>query len=139
MPQPRSNRDARNRREFLRTAGIAAAAIAGAPHLFANEKVTLPFANGERELVKYPQKRPMIRLTSRPPQLETPFSVFNESIITPNDAFFVRYHLAGLPTSVDIETFRLQIKGKVTQPLAFSVAELKRQFEPVEIVAVNQC
>jgi sulfite dehydrogenase (cytochrome) subunit A len=33
----------------------------------------------------------MIVLTSRPPQLETPFSVFNANVITPNDAFFVRY------------------------------------------------
>jgi hypothetical protein len=36
--------------------------------------------------VKYAQKRPMIGLTTRPPQLETPFSVFDESTITPNDA-----------------------------------------------------
>src|SRR5258707_12115452 len=61
----------------------------------------LPFENGERPLVKYPQKRPMIGLTSRPPQLETPFSVFNPNVITPNDAFFVRYHLAALPLTTD--------------------------------------
>ena len=30
----------------------------------------------------------MIVITSRPPQLETPFSVFTEGVITPNDAFF---------------------------------------------------
>jgi sulfite dehydrogenase (cytochrome) subunit A len=28
--------------------------------------------------VRYPGKRPLIRLTARPPQLETPFAVFNE-------------------------------------------------------------
>ena len=61
------------------------------------ETVTLPFGNGERPLVQYPEKRPLLRLTSRPPQLETPFSVFNESLITPNDAFYVRYHLAEHP------------------------------------------
>ena len=44
----------------------------------------------------YPGKRALIRLTTRPPQLETPFSVFNEGLVTPNDAFFVRYHLAGI-------------------------------------------
>jgi hypothetical protein len=54
------------------------------------DTVTLPFENGARPLVKYPQKRPMIGLTSRPPQLETPFSIFDENVITPNDAFFVR-------------------------------------------------
>src|SRR5512138_8950 len=102
------------------------------------DTVTLPFENGERPLVKYPQKRPMIGLTSRPPQLETPFSVFNESVITPNDAFFVRYHLAGLPLDIDPETFRVEVKGKVDKPLKLSLAELKAM-PSIEIVAVNQC
>jgi sulfite dehydrogenase (cytochrome) subunit A len=106
----------------------------------AEDTITLPFENGERLLVAYPQKRPLIRHTSRPPQLETPFSVFNESILTPNDAFFVRYHLAVLPpASLDVEKFRLQIKGKVNQPAEFSISDLKTKFDPVEIVAVNQC
>ena len=37
---------------------------------------TLPFENGQRELVQYPGKRPMIRLTTEALQLETPFQVF---------------------------------------------------------------
>jgi DMSO/TMAO reductase YedYZ molybdopterin-dependent catalytic subunit len=105
----------------------------------ADGKVTMPFANGERRLVTFPQKRPLILLTMRPPQLETPFAVFNESVLTPNDAFFVRYHLAGIPTAIDPEEFRVAIKGKVTSPLSLSLAELKTKFEPVEVVAVNQC
>ena len=36
----------------------------------------------------------MIGLTERPPQLETPFAIFNDGPITPNNAFFVRYDLA---------------------------------------------
>jgi sulfite dehydrogenase (cytochrome) subunit A len=100
---------------------------------------TLPFANGERPLVRYPGKRPLIQLTARPPQLETPFSVFNEGVITPNDAFFVRYHLADIPLSIDPEAFRLEVKGKVDRPLSLSLAELKTSFEPVEFVAVHQC
>ena len=63
---------------------------------YAADQIQLPFGNGERALVKYPQKRPLIQMTTRPPQLETPFSVFNEGVITPNDAFFVRYHLADI-------------------------------------------
>jgi sulfite dehydrogenase (cytochrome) subunit A len=105
----------------------------------AGESVRLPFANGERPLVRYPGKRPLIQLTARPPQLETPFSVFNEGAITPNDAFFVRYHLADIPLSIDPETFRIEVKGKVEQPLSLSLHDLKTAFEPVEIVAVNQC
>jgi DMSO/TMAO reductase YedYZ molybdopterin-dependent catalytic subunit len=121
---------------------LAGAALAkfGLPlSAYAEETTTLPFANGVRPLVRYPGKRPLIRLTYRPPQLETPFSVFNEGAITPNDAFFVRYHLAGIPVSVDLDAFRIEVKGKVDHPLTLSLTELKSGFEPVEIVAVNQC
>ena len=99
----------------------------------------MPFANGERRLVKFPGKRPLILLTHRPPQLETPFAVFNEGVITPNDAFFVRYHLSGIPLSIDPDAFRLEVKGMVKAPLKLSLAELRRDFENVEVVAVNQC
>lgn len=109
------------------------------PLLRGEDTVTLPFENGERRLVKFPQKRPLILLTHRPPQLETPFSVFREGVLTPNDAFFVRYHLANIPRSVDVETFRLEVKGLVKTPLSLSVADLKSQFENAEVVAVNQC
>src|SRR5262245_55944079 len=130
-----------NRREFLKTAGFAGlAGMAGAwQAMGADDVVTLPFENGERPLVKYPQKRPLIRLTTRPPQLETPFAVFNEGVITPNDAFFVRYHLTAPAFNADLDQLRLQVKGKVNASAAFSVSDLKTRFDPVEIIAVNQC
>ena len=80
----------------------------------------------------------MIGLTSRPPQLETPFSVFNDGLITPNDAFFVRYHLADVPTNIDPDKFTLEVKGKVDKPLKFSLKDI-RKMKAIEIVAVNQC
>src|SRR5689334_16642836 len=132
------------RRKFIERAGsgLAGVAAAGAAlgpgrRLWADEVQELPFENGQRPLVQYPQKRPLLRLTARPPQLETPFSVFNEGVITPNDAFFVRYHLSELPTEIDGDAFRVEIKGKINTPAKFSIAELKSQFEPVELVAVN--
>src|SRR5216117_1819683 len=85
------------RRQFLRTTGLVGLgglAAGGTTLALGEETITLPFSNGQRSLVKFPQKRPLILLTTRPPQLETPFSVFNQDILTPNDAFFVRYHLA---------------------------------------------
>jgi DMSO/TMAO reductase YedYZ molybdopterin-dependent catalytic subunit len=124
-----------DRRRLLATLGSASAL---APFSTFAQTVTLPFANGERPLVTYPQKRPMIGLTARPPQLETPFSVFNDGIITPNDAFFVRYHLAGIPTEIDPDTFTVEVKGKVDKPLKLSLADLKR-LPSLEVVAVNQC
>src|ERR1041384_3510915 len=119
------------RREFLRLAVLAAAA-SGEWKTAAAETITLPFENGQRPLVQYPQKRPLIQLTARPPQLETPFTVFAENIVTPNDAFFVRYHLSLSPPSPAVlkpEAFRVAIKGLVERPLRLSVAELKQQFE----------
>src|SRR5258708_22204808 len=128
-----------DRREMLKRAGMAALATGfGAARAVALDTVTLPFDNGERPLVRYPQKRPMIGLTSRPPQLETPFSVFNDGPITPNNAFFVRYHLADIPYDLDPDKFTLEIKGKVDKPLKFSLKEIKK-LKPVELVAVNQC
>lgn len=128
-----------NRRDFLRSAGLVAAGLGALPsaRIF-GQTVTLPFAHGERQMATYPQKRSMILLTTRPPQLETPFSVFNEGLTTPNDAFFVRYHLAGIPTEIDSDAFRTEIKGHVNTPLTLSQADLK-SFEPVEVVAVLQC
>ena len=126
-----------NRRHILASAGGAVFGV-GRP-AFADDTATLPFANGERPLVRYPGKRPMIRLTARPPQLETPFSVFNEGILTPNDAFFVRYHLADIPLEIDPDNFRIAVKGHVEKPLSLSLQELKTAFAPVELVAVNQC
>lgn len=108
----------------------------------ADELAELPFDNGARPLVRYPQKRPLLRLTTRPPQLETPFAAFNEGVLTPNDAFFVRYHLTKSPppaAELQPERFRLTIKGAVERPLSLSLDELRRRFEHVEVVAVNQC
>ena len=119
---------------------VAGAGILGASafRALADQTTELPFANGERPLVKYPQKRQMIGLTSRPPQLETPFSVFNESVITPNDAFFVRYHLADVPLDIDPDKFSVDVKGKVDKPIKLSLADIKKM-PAIEIVAVNQC
>lgn len=97
------------------------------------------FAAGPRPLVKYPGKRELIQVHSRPPHLETPFSAFNESTITPNDAFYVRYHLANFPTAIDPLTYRLSVGGSVNTPLSLSLQEIKACADPVEIIAVNQC
>lgn len=131
------------RRAFLRRSGALGAMSmlggAGAAMAAAASNTTLPFENGERELVAFPQKRPLIVLTSRPPQLETPFGVFNDGLLTPNDAFFVRYHWSAIPTDIDVSRYRLNIGGSVNTPLALSLDEIKALAEPVEMVAVNQC
>lgn len=128
------------RRQFLHRAGLLA--LAASPwQAFASPDTSegVTFADGPRPLIRYPGKRALIRVHSRPPHLETPFSVFNEGPLTPNDAFFVRYHLANIPLSVDPLTYRLTVGGTVSTPLSLSLDDLKSLGEPVELVAVNQC
>ncbi|MCA6101319.1 SorA family sulfite dehydrogenase catalytic subunit [Bradyrhizobium australafricanum] len=128
-----------DRRDLMKRAGLAALVTGlGSRGALALDTVTLPFGNGERPLVRYPQKRPMIGLTARPPQLETPFAVFNDGPLTPNNAFFVRYHLADLPYNLDPDKFTLEIKGKVDKPQKLSLKDI-RKLKATEIVAVNQC
>ncbi len=126
------------RRRFLRDSIAGLSTLALARRGFAAAE-SLPFDNGTRELIAYPQKRPLLRITTRPPHLETPFTAFNEGAITANDAFFVRYHLANIPLSIDPTTYRLNVRGKVERQLALSLDEIKALGAPVEIVAVNQC
>jgi DMSO/TMAO reductase YedYZ molybdopterin-dependent catalytic subunit len=127
-----------NRREVA--IGVASLGLGGvgAGTRASEATVVMPFANGARPLVRYPQKRALIRMTTRPPQLETPFSVFDEGPLTPADAFYVRYHLAGAPPDVDPATFRLEVKGHVATPLSLSLAQLQA-LPRREIIAVNQC
>ena len=129
------------RREFLVSTAAAGAIFAthGAVRAAAPTWLDLPMANGRRPLVAYPQKRPMIVQANRPPILETPFSVFDSGEFTPNDYFFVRWHEAGIPTTVDLGSFRLHVHGLVNKPLTLTVAQLQREFEPVELIAVDQC
>ncbi|WP_334109231.1 SorA family sulfite dehydrogenase catalytic subunit [Methylobacillus sp.] len=129
----------RRRRLFLQAAGAGLIGLMSqSSKSWAAAMETLSFGNGERELIAYPQKRKLMRITTRPPHLETPFEVFDEGVITPNDAFFVRYHLANFPLSINPETYQLKVGGNVNTPLSLSLADLKAM-PTEEVVAVNQC
>jgi DMSO/TMAO reductase YedYZ molybdopterin-dependent catalytic subunit len=128
------------RRNLLKAAGGLALLGAGGWRALAAGPATvnLGFGNGTRELVAYPGKRPLIRLTTRPPQLETPLPLLGDAI-TPNDAFFVRYHYSDAPpAALDDRAHRLTVGGAVAKPLTLTLAELKR-LPAAEITAVLQC
>jgi hypothetical protein len=59
-------------------------------------------------------KQKLIQLSDRPPNLETPIEVFRDAI-TPNDAFFVRYHLAGIPDARSLDNWKLDIGGDAAE------------------------
>src|SRR5215471_15336578 len=60
-----------------------------------------PHWNSVGPYVTEPQKAPLILLTDRPVQLETPRSCFR-SVFTPNEGFYVRWHLPDIPHRVDL-------------------------------------
>src|SRR5262245_8611846 len=93
-----------SRRQFLAKAGAASLALAAAPALAETMvKLPLPGGPGERPLsTDFPQKGALILQRARPPLLETPLEVFDQSVFTPNDRFFVRWHWAVIPTEVDV-------------------------------------
>jgi len=129
------------RRNFLRTAtAFCGLGLLGRYQtLFAAESVQLPFDHGNRPLLAYPQKRPLMVMTSRPVQLETPFELFDKNIFTPNDAFFVRWHLADVPTEINTREFRLAVRGRVKTALSLNLDDLKKNYKAAEINAVCQC
>jgi DMSO/TMAO reductase YedYZ molybdopterin-dependent catalytic subunit len=131
-----------SRRQFLSgVGGLGLTGLLGASAWSGTEEsLVFPFVNGRRNLVKtFPQKGAMVLQRTRPPLLETPFEVFDQGIFTPNDRFYVRWHLANIPTVVDPAAFRLKIRGHVRQPMSFTLDDLMRKFKPIEIAAVNQC
>lgn len=97
-----------------------------------------PYWNCVGPYVSEPQKAPLILLTDRGVQLETPRWYF-QTAITPNPAFYVRWHLSGIPNSVDLKQWRLHIEGNVAKPVSYSLTDLMQKFPAETIVAINQC
>jgi DMSO/TMAO reductase YedYZ molybdopterin-dependent catalytic subunit len=123
-----------DRRAWLRRAG--AAGLAG----------LLPAGCGRRPegtapdaatLIRFPQKVALRALNDRAPCLETPWQYFRHDL-TPNEAFYVRWHLEAIPTRVDLRAWRLRVDGHVERLLELSLEDLRR-LEAVSLVAVNQC
>jgi DMSO/TMAO reductase YedYZ molybdopterin-dependent catalytic subunit len=144
-----------SRRGLLKILGMASSGIAAsrwlAPELTmaqqpAREKAMETFTgpganphwNSVGPYITEPQKAPLILLTDRPVQLETPRHYFRTAF-TPNEAFYVRWHLDGIPNAVDLKDLKLQIEGHVNKPLALGLPELMQKFKQVSIAAVNQC
>ncbi|HEX2890010.1 molybdopterin-dependent oxidoreductase [Vineibacter terrae] len=126
------------RRLLASTAGVVAAQVAG-PAVAQTKPVLAPGLPAgvatSATLEALPGKKPLIKLAYRPPNYETPMSVFKD-VITPNDSFFVRWHLADIP-EVDATTWSLKVEGNT--PLSLTLDQLKNDFAPAEVVAVCQC
>jgi len=136
-----------NRRTLLK--GVAAfaatsgsSALLGRPVSAAEPYLgpsTLPSGTLESALLDaLPGKKPLIKRSYRPPNYETPIDVF-QNPYTPNDQFFVRWHLSDIP-EVDGSSWRLKVGGTgAEKQLELSLDQLLREFEQVELAAVCQC
>lgn len=83
-------------------------------------------------------KKPLIKLSYRPPNYETPIEYFNETL-TPNDAFFVRWHLSNIQ-EIELKDWKLSVGGDAAAtPAQYTLDDLKTKFPQVELVAVCQC
>src|SRR5271170_4186976 len=142
-----------SRRKVLKTltAGAGTLALgrfagAGAPQQKHSSDRLPPFTGPEANpywtsvgpVGTYPQKVPLVVLTDRPVQLETPQNYF-VTPFTPNGAFYVRWHLYEIPTTVDLAEWRLELTGNVEKPLKLSFGELLSRFSSTSAAAVNQC
>lgn len=124
------------RRALLQAAGSLA--LVG-PDLTASVNAALPSGALESQrLEAIAGKRPLIRHSARPPNYESPLSCL-DTPLTPNDCFFVRWHLADIPT-VNASQWRLAVSGEAAaRSLEFSLEQLRGDFPPAELVAVCQC
>jgi len=126
------------RRDFFKKAVVTAGAVTlGTSTLDAGE-THQPIDNRKISTNTFPEKRPLITYSDRPPLLETPRDVFT-SVLTPNDQFFVRWHMPDIPTHIDPDTYTIHINGLVDKELKISLNDLKTKFEQVEVTAVLQC
>jgi DMSO/TMAO reductase YedYZ molybdopterin-dependent catalytic subunit len=134
------------RRRWLQIAGstVAAGGSLGPAALLADNPMRVPLSPGVPAGLEtsaawetLPGKQPLIKLSSRPPNYEAPLDYFTTPI-TPNDRFYVRYHLADIP-DIDIRTYKIAVGGDGANDKAeIAFGDLKK-LPAHEVVAVNQC
>src|ERR1700687_895550 len=129
------------RRRVLGGMGIASLALMSSP---ASAQQTLdlhvPGGPSTRTITTYyPQKGRLTVRRSSPPWLETPFEVFDRGVFTPNDQHYVSWHWANFPGDIDVEGFRLTVRGLVNQTLSLSLKDILQGLPRFDMAAVNQC
>ena len=130
------------RRDVL-AGGVGAAGALAAGRAFADalrlSPGLPPGLRTEAQLDALPGKQKLIKLSWRPPNYETPVAAF-DTTITPNEWFFVRYHLADIPEMGRLGDWSLKVGGDAAErAVSIDLETLRREFEPVEVTAVCQC
>ncbi|TAN68944.1 MAG: oxidase [Methylobacter sp.] len=127
-----------DRRDFIKKTASSLAALGGLALLQRSGLAAATRAEASTIVDALSGKEALIKQTSRPPNYETPTHYF-DAPFTPNNQFFVRYHNAVIP-EVKIGDWRLRIGGDAARtPLEFSLDQLRKDFEQVEIAALCLC
>ena len=84
-----------------------------------------------------PGKKPLIQLADRPPNYEAPLE-YLRTAITPNEEFYIRYHLSDVP-EVDVKTYKIAVGGDGANGQSEINLDDLKKMPAVEVVAVNQC
>jgi sulfite dehydrogenase len=127
------------RRHMIAGAG---AALVASPSV-AGESTRIPagLPDGTRSIARFvnlPEKRRMLRLTDRPPNYASPVNVFADAV-TPNDRFFVRYHLDSVPSAAALDGWSLSVGGDAVQrPVQLKLSDLL-DLPPNQVLSVCQC
>ena len=129
-----------NRRQIL--AGLGGAALAG-PARAAEAPLWLSpqLPDGTRDvatLQALPGKQKLIMLSDRPPNYEAPIETFRNAI-TPDDQFFVRYHLAGIPSMAELGKWSLSVGGDAAERQVTLGLNDLHALPQMEVTAVCQC
>jgi len=132
------------RRRLLEGAGIAFAGSALGQSPVAAHAASVALSpgvpaglEGAAAMETLPGKKPLIKLSYRPPNYESPLDYF-DTPITPNDRFYVRYHLSDIP-SIDVKTYKIAVGGDGANGQAEITFDELKKFPAYEVVAVNQC
>ena len=128
------------RRDMLLGTGAALSLLARRGHA-EGAAVHPGLAAGTREeavLEALEGKQQMIKLSWRPPNYEAPLP-YLRTAITPNEQFFVRYHLSQIPDMTELKSWSLTVGGDAAgKSLVLTMADLAR-LPQVEVTAVCQC
>ena len=136
-----------NRRRLLEMAGASMALAGGGLGLpgFAKAQSAAPELTpgvpsgieSYATMAALPGKKPLIRLSDRGPNYEAPLEYFRTPI-TPNDEFFVRYHLSYIP-EVDPKVYKIEVGGEGANGRTEITLDDLKKMPSYELVAVNQC
>jgi DMSO/TMAO reductase YedYZ molybdopterin-dependent catalytic subunit len=126
------------RRSLIAGAGAAVLAPSSALPQVPGLPPALPDATSQiARFAILPDKTGLLCLTDHPPNYATPTDVFADAI-TPNDRFFVAYHIDAVPPTPPIDDWRLALDGDA----AFKEARLTwddlADLPQIEVVAVCQ-